>query len=57
MPEYFRVGKHRAFIIDFPMELFAGSRFILIVKVEMCRLTLTQLKLVENYIQKAEFLF
>ena len=36
---YFEVGDYRYFVVDFPIEIILGNRFILIVKAEMRRLT------------------
>ena len=54
---WFDVGNHRAFIIDFPIDMILGKEFIPICKLQICRLILVQPKSVENYLQKAENLF
>ena len=41
MPHYFTAGDHRSFIVDFPIEIFIGNRFIPIICYDMRRLTLS----------------
>ena len=54
LPYYFGVGDHRCFITDFPKSLFFGKDLILIARSNIRRLTLVQLWLVQNYLEKAE---
>ena len=56
-PFYLGVGNYRIFIIDFPMELVMGDRFILICRPSMRRLISYYPSSVRNYIQYSEFLF
>ena len=39
LPHYFDIGDHRYLVLDFPIELFLGDRFIPIYKSEVWRLT------------------
>ena len=57
VPFYFRVGDHRAFIVDFPYEILLESNFIPMVKPEMRRLVSYQEKAMENYLTKGKELF
>jgi len=57
IPFWFGIGNHRAFIINFPINVILGKEFISIYKPQMYRLISVQPKLVENYLQKAENLF
>ena len=57
IPYYFEVGNYHYFIINFLIEIFLGEGFIPIVKVEIRRLTSTQLKAVRNHLSKATYNF
>ena len=54
---YLGIGDYRIFIIDFPIELVIGDRFILICRPSMRRLISCHPSSVSNYIQHLEFLF
>ena len=54
---YLGVGNYRIFIVDFPLEVVMGSRFILICRPFRRCLILCQPKSVSNYIKYSEFLF
>ena len=54
LPHYFGVEDHRAFILDFPSNLFLGEGFIPTARIEMRRLTSSQPQSVLNYINQAE---
>ena len=57
LPYYFSIGDHRCFIVDFLMEYFIREGTIPIVQSEMRWLTISQLKVIENYITSAEASF
>ena len=56
-PFYIDTGDYRIFIVDFPIDMVMGSRFIPICKSSMRRLISCQPCSVQNYIGYAEFLF
>ena len=56
-PFYLGAGDHRIFIVDFPMELVMGDRFIPICRPSMRRLISYHPSSMSNYIQYSDFLF
>ena len=56
-PFYMGAGDYRIFIVDFPIDMVMGSRFILICKPSIRRLISCQPRSVQNYIRYVEFLF
>jgi len=56
-PFWFSIGDHKAFIIDFPIDVILGKEFILIYRPQMHCLFLIQPRSIENYLQRVEQLF
>ena len=57
MPNYFSIGEHRCFTIDFPKDLILGEGFIPVAHPEIRRLTSKQPKALANYLQTSKQLF